>query len=136
MNDYLQQQFGLKGKRALVTGGARGIGRAIVEALSAAGAEVFVHYNKSSFAADELVKHLEKQGGKAFSAGADLTDSGSGGYLRSRARSAGTTARRPRMLPSTPQIRACASTMRATKVCDAPRAFNVAYSSMFSIVFA
>jgi 3-oxoacyl-[acyl-carrier protein] reductase len=74
MSDYLQQQFGLKGKRALITGGARGIGRAIAEALNAAGAEVFIHYNKSESAAHELVKQLENQGGKAFCAGGDLTD--------------------------------------------------------------
>src|SRR5438270_4936124 len=75
MNNYLEQQFGLKGKRALVTGGARGIGRAIAEALSAAGAEVFIHYNKSESAAKELVQQIEKQGGRATCAGGDLTDS-------------------------------------------------------------
>jgi 3-oxoacyl-[acyl-carrier protein] reductase len=75
MNDYLQQQFGLKGKRALITGAARGIGRAIAEAFGAAGADVFIHYNKSESAANELVKLLESRGGKAFAAGADLTDS-------------------------------------------------------------
>jgi 3-oxoacyl-[acyl-carrier protein] reductase len=75
MNGYLEEQFGLKGKRALITGGARGIGRAIVEALSAAGAEVFIHYNKSEAPANELVKSLEKQGRKAYAAGGDLTDS-------------------------------------------------------------
>ena len=69
MNDYLQQQFGLKGKRALITGAARGIGRAIAEAFGAAGADVFIHYNKSESAANELVKLLERRGGKAFAAG-------------------------------------------------------------------
>src|SRR5262245_60469913 len=74
MNSYLEEQFGLKGRRALITGAARGIGRAIAEALSAAGADVFIHYNKSETQAKELVASLERQGRRAFLAGGDLTD--------------------------------------------------------------
>jgi NAD(P)-dependent dehydrogenase (short-subunit alcohol dehydrogenase family) len=44
----------MKGKRALVTGGAVRIGRAIVEALQAAGAEVVVHYGRSKAEAEAL----------------------------------------------------------------------------------
>ena len=44
----------LKGKRALVTGGAVRIGRAITEALQAAGAEVVVHYRNSKAEAEAL----------------------------------------------------------------------------------
>ncbi|MCF7847890.1 MAG: SDR family oxidoreductase [Kiritimatiellales bacterium] len=44
----------LKGKRALVTGGALRIGRAITEALQARGAEVVVHYRHSREAAEAL----------------------------------------------------------------------------------
>lgn len=44
----------LKGKRALVTGGAVRIGRAIVEALQAEGAEVVVHYRNSAQVAEAL----------------------------------------------------------------------------------
>jgi NAD(P)-dependent dehydrogenase (short-subunit alcohol dehydrogenase family) len=58
-----------------VTGAGRGIGRAITEALAGAGAEVLVHYNASESAAREVVDGITKSGGKAWSAGADLTKS-------------------------------------------------------------
>src|SRR2546423_7133026 len=74
MNDYFEQQFGLQGKRALITGAARGIGKAIAEALSAAGADVCIHFNKSEAAAKELVSQIEQSGRRAFWAGGDLTD--------------------------------------------------------------
>ena len=48
-------EISLKGKVALVTGGSRGIGRAICCALSQAGAYVFVNYSSSPDAAEETV---------------------------------------------------------------------------------
>ena len=81
MNDYLNQNFGLPGRRALVTGAGRGIGRAIAEALSAAGAEVCVHYNKSRTAAEEVVRSIRERGGVAWSARADLTHTKDVGLL-------------------------------------------------------
>jgi 3-oxoacyl-[acyl-carrier protein] reductase len=75
MNDYLQKNFGLSGRRAVVTGAGRGIGRAIALALAGAGAEVCVHFNSSKAAADEVAAEIKKSGGKAWTFGADLTKS-------------------------------------------------------------
>ena len=63
----------MEGKKALITGGASGIGKAIVQELSGLGAEVFIHYHSSKKAADQLAKAIEKDGGKAYAVGADLT---------------------------------------------------------------
>ncbi len=55
----------LKGKVAVVTGGSRGIGRAICERLAAAGAKVIVNYSRSSGAADEVVAVIKDRGGES-----------------------------------------------------------------------
>jgi NAD(P)-dependent dehydrogenase (short-subunit alcohol dehydrogenase family) len=59
---------------ALVTGGARRIGRAIVEDLAANGFAVAVHCNNSRTEADELVAGIVGAGGMAATVEADLTD--------------------------------------------------------------
>jgi 3-oxoacyl-[acyl-carrier protein] reductase len=64
----------LANKTALVTGASRGIGRAIARRLADDGAHVFVHYNRSSKEADELVSQIEQAGGSAESLAANLED--------------------------------------------------------------
>ncbi len=64
----------LENRVALVTGGSRGIGRAIAIELAARGAAVVVNYNKSSQAADEVVKQIQDAGGKASAFQADVSD--------------------------------------------------------------
>lgn len=59
---------------ALVTGGSRGIGRAIALELAARGAAVVVNYNKSPQAAEEVVKQIQAAGGGAASMQADVSD--------------------------------------------------------------
>ncbi|MBL1110359.1 3-oxoacyl-ACP reductase FabG [Streptomyces sp. 5-8] len=63
----------LTGKVALVTGGSRGIGAAIVERLAAAGARVALTYVEAADQAHELAKHIEADGGSAAVIQADLT---------------------------------------------------------------
>ena len=62
----------LSGGAALVTGGARRIGRAVALALGRAGVDVVVHYNSSLAAAEQLVRELETVGVHAWAVHADL----------------------------------------------------------------
>jgi 3-oxoacyl-[acyl-carrier protein] reductase len=64
----------LTNKVALVTGGSRGIGRAIAKRLAADGASVAITYAKDAKAASALVKAIELDGGKAVAIQADAAD--------------------------------------------------------------
>ena len=64
----------LENKVALITGGSRGIGRAVALELAARGAAVVVNFHKSPEAADDVVKKIQGAGGKAAAFQADVSD--------------------------------------------------------------
>lgn len=64
----------LDGKVALVTGGSRGIGRAIALELAEHGATVAVNYHSNADAAKGVVSEIEQGGGKAVAIQADVAD--------------------------------------------------------------
>lgn len=64
----------LSDKRAIVTGGSRGIGAAIVRKLSEQGAHVGFTYSASPDSAQRLVEEIESAGGRAFALQADSAD--------------------------------------------------------------
>lgn len=64
----------LSGRVALVTGGSRGIGRAISEVLAGEGAAVAVNYRASKSGADEVVEAITAAGGKAVAVGGDVAE--------------------------------------------------------------
>jgi 3-oxoacyl-[acyl-carrier protein] reductase len=64
----------LKGRIAVVTGGGRGIGRAIALELGSRGATVVVNYNKSADSANEVVEAVKAAGGDGMAVQADVSD--------------------------------------------------------------
>ena len=62
----------LTNRVAIVTGGSRGIGRAICLKLATLGAKVAVNYHNNSSAAHEVVRSIENEGGVAIAVKADV----------------------------------------------------------------
>jgi len=65
--------FDLTGKKALVTGGSRGIGRGICLALAKQGAEVAVNYRSNQAEAEAVVSEIKAIGREAFAIQADVS---------------------------------------------------------------
>ena len=99
-------------KKALVTGGATGIGRAAVLALARAGYDVAINYGSSAKAAQETAAEAEKLGAKTLTLQCDVADDAAVrammkqvgeafGHLDALVNNAGTTAKwKPRDLES------------------------------------
>jgi 3-oxoacyl-[acyl-carrier protein] reductase len=71
----------LEGRAAVVTGGSRGIGRAIAKELAARGALMVVNYRSSAKEAEEVVAEITSKGGKALAVKADVSDFKQAGEL-------------------------------------------------------
>jgi 3-oxoacyl-[acyl-carrier protein] reductase len=99
-------------KKALVTGGATGIGRSAVLALARAGYDVAINYGSSAKAAQETAAEAEKLGARALTVQCDVADDAAVrammkqvgeafGHLDALVNNAGTTAKwKPRDLES------------------------------------
>ena len=66
--------YSISGRTALITGGAKRIGKALSVGLAGAGANVIVHFNNSREAAASVAADIESLGRKACTIDADLAD--------------------------------------------------------------
>ena len=64
----------LEGKKAIVTGGSRGIGRAVALMYAKEGADVLVNYHSNDAAAKDTVAEIEKLGRKGVAVAADVAN--------------------------------------------------------------
>ena len=62
----------LKGKVALITGSARGIGKAIAERYGSLGAAVVVNYSRDKESARRTAEEIERRGGTALAIQGDV----------------------------------------------------------------
>ena len=70
----MKMEKDFEGKTALVTGGSRGIGRAVCLDLAKGGARVAVNYTSNAEAAEETVQTIIQDGGEASAFRADVSD--------------------------------------------------------------
>ncbi len=70
----MSELLSLDHKVALITGGSRGIGRAIAQEFAGRGAAVIVNYHTSSQAAEQVVSKVKSDGGRAAAFQADVSD--------------------------------------------------------------
>jgi 3-oxoacyl-[acyl-carrier protein] reductase len=70
---FIHIMYDLQGKVALVTGGARDIGRAVSEKLAAAGAKVCINYFANEAQAKETLEAIKAAGGEAIIVHGDMT---------------------------------------------------------------
>lgn len=63
----------LKNKVALITGSARGLGKAIAERYAALGANIVINYSKDKSSADEVLSNIKAMGVKAIAVQADVS---------------------------------------------------------------
>jgi pteridine reductase len=66
--------MGLQGKNFLVTGAGRRVGRLMALQLASAGANIIIHYNRSSAQASQVKTEIEQLGAKAWLLPANLED--------------------------------------------------------------
>lgn len=69
-------RFELKNRRALITGGASGIGLETARMLAEAGADVAINYLPSDARAEQALESLAQYGGRVIAAPGDLSDAG------------------------------------------------------------